>query len=116
MEGKNKTELRRRLRYRSTKPELLIWQKIRNRQLNNSKFRRQHSIGPFVVDFYCPEKSLVLEIDGDSHATKRGREIDVERTAYIESQGYKIIRYHNKDVLENLEGIFDDLLNKLILT
>ena len=113
MEGTNKTETRRRLRYRSTEPEQIFWYRIRNRQINNLKFRRQHSIGPFVVDFYCAEKLLVIEIDGDSHATKRGILSDLNRTAFIESKGYQIIRYNNSDIINNIDGVLEDLMRLL---
>ncbi len=87
---------------------------VSTKQFNNLKFRRQHHIGPYVVDFYCPLLKLVVEIDGDSHFTNQGVEHDKIRTSYIESKGYKIIRYNNSQILSNLEGVFIDLTNRLL--
>ena len=90
--------------------EKLFWAKVGDRQLSNLKFRRQHAIGNYIVDFYCPGKKLVIEIDGDTHADPT---IDFERDQYIKSLGYSIVRYQNREVLRNIEGVFEDLVRKL---
>jgi very-short-patch-repair endonuclease len=73
------------------------------------KFRKQHAIGKYIVDFYCAEYNLIVEIDGDSHATDLGKQNDDVRTKYLESLGYKIVRYNNLDVIHNIDGVFQDL-------
>ena len=94
---------RRELREHSTKPEQLIWAALRNRRVGGLKFRRQHSIGPFIVDFLCKEKDLVIEIDGGYHAYVG--EADLRRQRYLETHGFKVIRFTNEDVLEDAEGV-----------
>ena len=82
----------------------------------NLKFRRQHGIGKYIADFYCPTKKLIIEIDGNSHFTKQGQLRDAERSRYIASLGYRIIRYNNNDIVDNVDGVFQDLENQLKLT
>jgi len=104
---------RRELRHNTTPAEKIFWSKVANRTFQNLKFRKQHGIGPFVVDFYCPEKKIIVEIDGDSHATDTGIENDQERAKYLAGLGYKIVRYQNSDVLNNIDGVFEDLSGRL---
>jgi adenine-specific DNA-methyltransferase len=93
-----------------TSAETKLWAILRNRQLNGYKFRRQKSIGRFIVDFYCADADLIIEIDGDTHA---GREsYDTKRTKWLENNGYKIIRYTNEEVLTNLENVVLEILNQ----
>jgi very-short-patch-repair endonuclease len=77
------------------------------------KFRRQHGIGPYIVDFYCPERAVVIEVDGDNHAETRQMIKDREREGYIRALGLRIIRYTNDDVLTNLEGVMEYLVKEL---
>jgi len=93
-----------------TPAEKLFWSKAANKQFSNIKFRKQHGIGNYVVDFYCAEKKLIIEIDGDSHADSR---TDPVRSKYFENLGCKIARYNNRDVLYNTDGVFEDLLTRL---
>ncbi len=74
-------------------------------QLNGCKFRRQYSIGKFIVDFYCPEAKLAIEIDGDTHFTQELRPYDTARQKYIESKGIHFLRFTNKDITENIDGV-----------
>lgn len=112
--GSSKTvPLRRKLRQDMTSAEKLFWAKVASRQLHNLKFRRQHAIGNYIVDFYCPERKLVIEIDGDTHAEELTMQDDRVREDYLKSLGYKIIRYQNQDILNNLEGVFEDLVKDL---
>ena len=106
---------RRELRHNTTPAEKLFWSKVANRAFQNLKFRKQHGIGPYVVDFYCAEKKLIVEIDGDSHATDRDIENDQERTKYLVGLSYEIVRYQNRDVINNVEGVFEDLARKINL-
>ena len=94
---------RRQLRARSTQAESLLWYAVRGRRLGGLKFRRQHSIGPYVVDFACLNERLVVELDGDYHDVVF--EQDQRRQRYIESQGWKVIRFHNEDVLADVEAV-----------
>lgn len=99
--------LSRRLRENSTSPERLLWYHLRNRRLNGRKFRRQHTMGPFIVDFCCTELSLVVELDGDVHGFRETK--DAARQTYLEEQGYRVVRFTNSDVLDNLPGVLETL-------
>ncbi len=101
---------RRHLRKELTSPERIIWQKLRNRRMGDVKFRRQHSIGKFIVDFYCSELNLIVEIDGDVHIYQR--KDDKIREIFLENRGLKIIRYTNYEVRTNLIGVLEDILRK----
>ena len=105
--------LRQQLRHETTPAENMFWVKVANRQFFNLKFRRQHGVGKYIVDFYCSEKKLIIEIDGDSHAIENGLEDDRKRTEYLESFGYHVIRYQNRDIIDNIDGVFEDLTLKL---
>lgn len=96
-----------------TGPEKQLWLQLRSRQFQGLKFRRQHGIGPYIVDFYCPERLLVLEIDGDSHAGTEQILKDQERDSYLNSLGLQVIRYLNGDVTNNLAGVLEDLQKQL---
>lgn len=95
----------RELRRNQTNAEKLLWSKIRNRQFENLKFRRQHPIPPYIVDFFCEDLKLVIELDGGQHTEKK----DQERQSYIEKQGYEVIRFWNNDVLNNIDGLLETL-------
>jgi very-short-patch-repair endonuclease len=102
------TELARANRKNPTPAETLLWQKVlRAKQFAQHKFHRQKPIGPYVVDFYCADLLLVIEIDGDSHAEQI--EYDAERTAFLNRLGLRVLRYTNFEILNNLPGVFDDL-------
>ena len=105
---------KKRLRYEMTPPERYLWKYLRSRQIHGFKFRRQHGIGPYIVDFYCPEKAVAIEIDGDMHAEEDQRIRDKQKEEYFSSLNIQLIRYTNRDVLQNLEGVIEDMLEKLI--
>lgn len=106
------TTFARANRQEPTPAENLIWQKVlRNRQLCGHKFLRQKPIGPYVVDFYCAELQLVVEIDGDSHAEQQ--DYDAQRTTFLESHGLRVLRYANRDILNNLPGVYAHLQQQL---
>ncbi len=96
------------LRNNMSVPEQRLWFWIKSKQLGY-KFRRQYSIGPYIVDFYCPKLRLILEIDGDSHTEDANIKRDCVRTKYLTDCNLKIKRYTNRDVLYNLDGVLDDL-------
>lgn len=90
---------RRNLRNNMTLAEVLLWDKIRNRQINSFKFRRQVGIGKSVVDFYCPSNKFVIKIDGDTHyLSNQDRRRDMERDEYLEKIGCSVFRFTNDDI------------------
>ena len=93
----------RDLRQTGTPPEKLLWLALRNGQIGGMKFRRQHPIGPYVADFYCHSAKLVVEVDGMSHDDKIRQ--DAARTAHIESEGLRILRVTNEDVMHDLDAV-----------
>ncbi len=99
----NSRQRARELRKEQTKMEWRLWAQLRQRQLAGLRFRRQHPIGPFIVDFCCKEHSLIIELDGSSHDDQV--EYDEERSAWLEAQGFRIIRFTNEQVRTNLEGV-----------
>ena len=98
----------RELRQPQTPAESKLWARLRNRQLGGFKFRRQHPIGRFIVDFYCAATRLVIEIDGDSHAEQV--EYDQARTAWLSEQGYRVIRFRNQDVYRRVDEVLEAIL------
>ena len=91
----------RDLRRNATDAEALLWSKLRNRQLGGAKFRRQVIIAPYIADFICFDARLIVEVDGGQHST----EADSPRTAFLETQGFKVIRFWNHEVLGNIDGV-----------
>ena len=106
----------RELRQRQTPAEEIFWQIVRNRKFLNLKFRRQHQIGPYITDFYCHEKRLVVELDGGVHQIPEQKERDKERDEYLTSLGNKVVRIKNEDVIERLEQTLEKLANILSLS
>jgi very-short-patch-repair endonuclease len=105
--AKRATELARGLRRRQTGAEIRLWSRLRNRQLDNLKFRRQVPRGPFVADFLCDEAMLIVELDGSQHDDQFGR--DARRTAYLEGLGYVVMRVRNYDLLQNTDRVLDHI-------
>jgi len=101
----------RDLRRSQTLVERKLWSLLRSRQLNGLKFRRQYVIEPYIVDFCCVEKRLIVELDGGQHDGRRYQ--DTERTQFLESKGYRVIRFWNSEVLENLDGVMGIILKTL---
>jgi very-short-patch-repair endonuclease len=104
-------ELARKLRYNFTDAELKLWRAIRNRQIKNEKFRRQHIIGPFIVDFICPEKRLIIELDGGQHNEQISD--DQERTLFLEKQGFTVLRFWNNQVFNEFESVLEKIHQSL---
>lgn len=105
--------VRQDLRKQMTDPEMLLWSRIKNQQLDGHKFRRQYSIGPYIVDFYCPRLKLVIEIDGGQHAERENEEYDRSRTDYFKSMNIKVVRFWNNEVLNNLDGVYQNILAQI---
>ena len=99
--------LAREMRHEPTQAEDLLWQRLRNRQVQHAKFRRQHAIDRFLVDFYCAEASLVIEVDGEIHQFTP--EEDAIRQEFLESQGLKVMRFPNNAVLEQTEEVIQKI-------
>ncbi|WP_395828588.1 endonuclease domain-containing protein [Elstera sp.] len=100
----------RHLRQTMTDAERRPWSALRERQLGGWKFRRQHPIGPYILDFACLEKNLAIEADGGQHA---GSDHDRQRTAWLAQQGWRVIRFWNNDILQNTEGVLIEILRVL---
>jgi very-short-patch-repair endonuclease len=98
----------RELRQAATTPERLLWSILRDGQLGGHKFRRQHPVGPFVLDFYCHAAALGFEIDGRSHEERAIA--DARRTAYLESIGISVVRFTNDEVLSDLDAVGSAIL------
>ena len=96
---------RKRLRSESTLPEQRLWLKLRGKQIEGYKFRRQFGIGNFIVDFYCPELKLAIEVDGDSHAGESVEKYDWHREWYLKKFGVRCLRFTNHDVMTNCDGV-----------
>ena len=95
----------RQMRLTLTPAEARLWKYLQNHQLAGRKFRRQHSVGPYVLDFYCPREHLAVELDGAAHDHELAAQRDEIRTRYLESHGIKVVRFENRDVMNNLEGV-----------
>ena len=102
---KYQKQQRQDLRNNMTSVEIILWTKLKNRQLMGHQFRRQYGIERYVVDFFCTELKLAIELDGGIHAQEHVIENDTSRQNYIESLGIKVIRYSNDDIKENLNGV-----------
>ena len=102
-------ENRKQLRNRLTPAEAKLWSLIKKSQLEDRKFRRQHSVGPYVLDFYCPSERLCIELDGAAHFTDGGYEYDSARTEYLKALNISVLRFENKDVIENTEGVLEEI-------
>ena len=105
-----KTRFARRLRRAATDAERLLWHHLRNRVLMGCKFRRQHPIGPYVVDFACLEARLVLEADGGQHVDSSR---DALRDGYLRGLGFHVLRFWNHEILANPEGVFEVIVQRL---
>ncbi|MFA6255689.1 MAG: DUF559 domain-containing protein [Candidatus Absconditabacterales bacterium] len=103
--------LAQNLRKNQTKAESFLWELLRRKQLNNLKFRRQHPIGDYIADFYCPEKKLVIELDGSIHNNKEQKEHDQLRDAIMQQHNITVIRFTNNDVFEKIENILQTIID-----
>ncbi len=103
----------RYLRQQLTDCERLLWRRLRTRGLAGFKFRRQHPRPPYVLDFYCSELRLVIELDGGQHYDDAGLAKDRLRTDYLRRQGLEVLRFSNLDVLQNLDDVLTELLRRV---
>ena len=110
---KSRQTRRKELRNSSTAAEAVLWRHLQRRQMLNKKFRRQYSIGPYIVDFYCPECRLVIELDGAPHFSFLANEYETRRTQYLQSLGLRVLRFENRAVYNNLEFVLETILDAL---
>ena len=109
----SKTNCARALRRRMTDAERRIWYFLRGRHLADFKFRRQHPIGPYVVDFVCLEQKLVIELDGGQHASDPN---DLRRDAFLQRQGYRVLRFWNNEALNHTAAVCESILRAASVT
>ena len=110
----NKKELearRKDLRKTLTSAEATLWTLLKGKQLEGRKFRRQHSVGYYILDFYCPAEKLAVELDGERHFTEEGILRDKKRTEYLNSIGIKVIRFENEEIFQSPEGVLKEIRN-----
>ena len=105
----------RELRKNPTDAERCLWRELKRRQIAGVKFRRQQPIGPFIVDFVCFERRMIVEVDGGQHAEQH--HYDEQRTRWLETQGYRVLRFWNNDVLANtgavVQAVFDEVQKRV---
>jgi very-short-patch-repair endonuclease len=107
-------DVRKKLRSSLTPAEAALWKQLQNAQIEGKKFRRQHSIGPYVVDFYCVECTLAIELDGDGHFSLAGDERDTQRTEYLTSKDIRVLRLENKEIFQNLDLVLETIRRNLL--
>jgi len=103
-------EKARQLRQQATEAEKILWKALRNRELNNLKFRRQHPIASYVVDFYCAEVILIVEVDGSMHNIPEERNYDKARQEDLENMGYSVIRFTNTQIENDLDNVLSIII------
>ncbi len=103
--NKNNINLAKTMRSNLTEAELKLWLLLKAKKFYGYKFKRQVLIGNYIVDFLCPEAHLIVEVDGGQHNTDLNIELDAQRTFYLEKEGFRVLRFWNNEVLENIEGV-----------
>ena len=106
------TAITKNLRKRPTEAEKLLWRRLRVKQMEGLKFRRQQPIDNYVVDFVCFDKRLVIEVDGGQHAVEKQK--DVRRDNYLRKHGFKVLRVWNNEVLQNIEGVLGEIMKNCL--
>jgi len=112
--ARHQKQFRKQLRNSLTSAEAILWRSLKDRALLGKKFRRQTGIGRYIVDFYCPECGLVIELDGARHYSITIERYEAERTRYLESRGIRIIRFENKEVYEDVEAVLEKIKAALV--
>jgi very-short-patch-repair endonuclease len=107
------TNAARELRTKQTEAERILWFKLRDKQFDKTKFRRQEPIGNYIVDFVCFEKKLIIEIDGNPHKETRTKINDNQRTLWLQGEGFRILRFWNSEVRNNIEGVLGKIKKSL---
>jgi very-short-patch-repair endonuclease len=109
-----KKDQARLLRHEATATERLLWKELRNRKLAGAKFRRQQCLGPYILDFYCADKKLCIELDGGQHDTPERRHRDEIRSAFLEREGIRTVRFWNSQVREDIENVLRRIRAELV--
>ena len=110
---RSRETFRKKLRKSATAAEAVLWKHLQRRQISGKRFRRQHSFGRYIVDFYCPESRLIVELDGAAHYSITIDEYEAERTKYLEGLGLRVIRFENRELLDNLEAVLERIRQNL---
>ncbi len=113
---KSMKEIRRHLRRSLTPAEATLWKALQGSKLAGKKFRRQHSIGNYVVDFYSPECRLAVELDGERHFNSIASEYDVRRTEFLSRHNIRVLRFENRAVFEHPDGVLEAIRKHLTTT
>lgn len=103
----------RALRRRLTEAETILWSKLKGLQLEGWHFRKQHPVGPYIGDFACAEHGLIVEVDGATHSSAEERNHDARRTAYLETESWRVLRVHNHEIYSNLYGVLRTIAEAL---
>ena len=111
--NKDLKQYSRDLRKSMTDAELLLWSKIKGKQLKNCQFYRQKIIGNYIADFYCPKAKLVIELDGGQHYSNEGKTKDAARDVYMAGIGLKVLRFSDRDVMKNFNGVMEKIWMEL---
>jgi very-short-patch-repair endonuclease len=106
---KYQKDFRKDLRSGLTSAEATLWPALKRKQLYGRKFRRQHGIGKYVVDFYCPSEKLVVELDGADHFSPEGDDYDLERDSFLKNLGLKVVRFENQEIWDDLERVLEEI-------
>ena len=101
--------LARELRANMTYPERILWSRLRANRIDGNKFRRQHALGSYVADFVCLKARLVIEIDGDTHDSESRQARDAHRTTYLEKLGFRVLRFYNHQMVDELEAVIETI-------
>ena len=101
----------KQLRHSQTPAEIKLWAALKAHQLEGIQFRRQHPIGEYIVDFCAPTRKLIIELDGSPHLNQQ--EYDAQRTKFMESKGYRVLRFWNNDVMNHIDGVIEIILGSL---
>jgi very-short-patch-repair endonuclease len=109
-------ERARNLRRNQTDVERKLWYVLRSRQLGGFKFRRQQPVGPYIADFVCFERGVIVELDGSQHGSEIGIAYDAKRSAFLESQGFRVVRFWNHEINANVDGVTEAISRALVAT
>ena len=114
--NQNLKQLSRAFRKNSTDAEIRLWAKLRLRRLNGLQFYRQRIIVNYIVDFFCPKAKLIIEVDGGQHYFGKIHDDDLKRDEYLKNLGFKVLRFSDRDVLTNIEGVVENILTNIATT
>ncbi|MDA8423572.1 MAG: endonuclease domain-containing protein [Nitrospiraceae bacterium] len=109
--NKELKQFSQKLRKNMTDAERRLWSRIRGKQLNGHQFYRQKPIGEYIVDFYCAEAKLVIELDGGQHYSEEGMEMDKIRDGYLQGLGLQVLRFSNRDVLAQTDSVLEKIMS-----